>query len=180
MSIYVKNFGDYEVKGVKSFVGMDGYGFNATLYRKGKKVAFCIDEGCGGEVRIDWLAKTPKDVDDKEGWKKYHAAVKVEEDLLDAHIATLPEVDGLKIDAGWFVTDCVSKYELDRDARKMKKQCQTKILFRTSKQKNGGYMIIDAPFSDKAREHVLNKYGKDTEIFNDVFENGGIPSVLQV
>ena len=38
----------YTVKGVKSFRGMEGYGFNATLYNGSKRIAFVIDEGRGG------------------------------------------------------------------------------------------------------------------------------------
>ena len=34
------DFGDYSVKNIKSFIGMEGYGFNANLYRGKKKIAF--------------------------------------------------------------------------------------------------------------------------------------------
>lgn len=45
---------NYEVKNVKTFRGMEGQGFNATLYRDGKRVAFVIDEGCGGCLLFEW------------------------------------------------------------------------------------------------------------------------------
>ena len=38
----------YSVAKVKSFRGTDGYGFNADLMKDGRKIAFVIDEGCGG------------------------------------------------------------------------------------------------------------------------------------
>ena len=39
-----------ELKNVKTFRGMDGYGLNATLYVDGVKTAFVLDEGNGGAV----------------------------------------------------------------------------------------------------------------------------------
>jgi hypothetical protein len=192
MSLTVDNFGEYVVKNVKSFSGMEGLGFNANLYRGKKKVAFLIDEGCGGEVHIDFIVgKSPKNRDDypteeayKKAWEEYRAANKVEEDLLDAHVKTLPKVDSdwggdpLTIDAGWFVTDCVTKWERDRDLRKMAKKCQTKTLYRTSDCKMGAYYIHPKPYSDALATAIRSKYGQDVEIFNEVIDKGGIPSVL--
>jgi len=43
---------DYSVKKVIEFEGMDGSGYNATLYRGSKKIAFIIDEGNGGELIV--------------------------------------------------------------------------------------------------------------------------------
>ncbi len=42
----------YTVKGIKSFQGEEGYGFNATLYRDGKKVATVSDYAHGGPLDI--------------------------------------------------------------------------------------------------------------------------------
>lgn len=44
----------YTVKGVKSFIGNEGHGFNATLYRDGKAVAFVYDDASGGPVAFEW------------------------------------------------------------------------------------------------------------------------------
>lgn len=44
----------YTVKGVKSFIGNEGHGFNATLYRDGKAVAFVYDDASGGPVCFEW------------------------------------------------------------------------------------------------------------------------------
>lgn len=44
----------YSVTKVKSFRGMEGQGFNATLLKNGAKVAFVIDEGNGGCYRYEW------------------------------------------------------------------------------------------------------------------------------
>ena len=47
----------YTIKGVKTFRGMEGQGFNATLCRDGKPVAHVDDEGCGGCYNWRWLVK---------------------------------------------------------------------------------------------------------------------------
>lgn len=44
----------YTVKGIKTFVGMEGHGYNASLYRDGKLVAFVIDDASGGPLQVEW------------------------------------------------------------------------------------------------------------------------------
>jgi hypothetical protein len=170
----VKDFGDYSVKNVKSFMGMEGYGFNCSLYRNGKKVGFCIDDASGGDMHpIQW----DRNID----WKE-------EQRLLNAHVKSLPKVKSsfgngkemeLTIDEGWFVTELVNKWELDRDIRKMKKQCSAKTLFRHSNCKRGSYMILGSPYSDEVKARLIREHGKDVEIFNEVLERGELPSVFK-
>jgi hypothetical protein len=194
MSITVTNFGDYSVKSVKSFMGREGYGFNANLYRGKKKIAFVRDDASGGEVDVDWTCgKPPMNRDDypteeasQQAWAEYHQANQVEKDLLETHLNTLPPapssyegVEPLTIDEGWFVTDCVSKYEADRDLRKMKKQCSAKTLFRKSDAGYGQYQILNSPCDDSVRARLHRDFGNDVEIFNDVLANNEIPSVLR-
>ena len=167
----VKDFGDYSVKSVKSFEGMEGYGFNANLFRGKKKVASAIDSGDGGEVNIRWLDRQDN----------------TEENLLKEHLAKLPKVKtewtgcgDLEIDEGWFVSECVTKWEHEKEIRKMVKQCKIKTLYRNSNHKNGQYGILSAPCDDQVRNWLKNKYGNDIEIFNDVLDEGKVPSVLSV
>ena len=191
--IETKDFGDYCVKAVKSFEGSDGYGFNANLYRGKKKIAFVRDMGCGGEVDIDWLIeKLPKpereydsEKEYKKAWAKYKAERQEEIDLLKAHVATLPSVKSnffpdqpLKIDMGWFITDCVSKWELDKEVKKIAKQCKTKTLFRTPTHNSGQYASLNHVCDDRVRDHLRMRYGNDVEIFNDIIEQGKVPSVF--
>ena len=180
--IHVKDFGDYSVKNVKSFMGREGYGFNCTLYRGKKRVAFCIDDASGGMVDIDW-ANTPNDIKDKKAWDEWRAWRANEQKLLDDHIATLPKVEShgteLTIDEGWFVTDLVSQWEEGKEVRKIQKACSKKILFRTSDCKVGGYYIQNIPYTHEFADKLRAKYGNDVEIFNEVLANGEIPSVLK-
>jgi len=188
----VKDFGDYSVKNVKSFRGHDGYGFNANLYRGNKKVAFLLDEAHGGEVDIDWLAPIPKNENEyaskeakDKAWAKYRRIRDEESGLLDAHVKTLPKVkssfgDGMEltIDAGWFVTELVTEWEKGKELRKYQRQCSTKTLFSTSDQNKGEFFVLKQAFGEKVKTYIETKYGKDVEIFNEIFEQGKIPSVL--
>jgi hypothetical protein len=176
MPIYVKNFGNYSVKNVKSFMGREGYGFNCNLYKGKKMVAFCYDDASGGPVDIDWLPKEYPQVEDKTAWAAYREKCQAEKAELQSHLDTLPEVDwendgfSLKIDMGWFITDLVSKWERERDERKMKKRCQTKTLFRTAEQQEGQHWEINRPIDDRVRNHINKKYGDQlVEIINDRF-----------
>jgi len=45
---------DFSLKGFKTFRGMEGQGFNATLMLNKKEVAFVADDATGGEPRIEW------------------------------------------------------------------------------------------------------------------------------
>jgi hypothetical protein len=49
---------NYTVKNVKNFLGREGHGFNATLYRDGVKVAFVRDMADGGPIRYEWEGGT--------------------------------------------------------------------------------------------------------------------------
>ena len=166
----VKDFGNYEVKSVKSFMGREGHGFNCTLYRNGKKIGECIDDASGGEMYpIHWVSG----VDARE-----------EQRLLNEHIKSLPKVQAhgmeLTINEGWFVTELVTKWETERDIKKLQKKCATKTLFRHSKCKVGGYMIMSAICDEKMRAKLKADYGEDVEIFNDVIAEGKLPSVFQI
>jgi hypothetical protein len=172
MSKYLKpeQMAPYAVKNVKSFMGREGYGFNCTLYRNGKRVATCIDDaGGGGMYPVDWLRTIN---------------AKAEQALLDAHVKTLPPVDSdfggdpLTMDAGWFVTELVNEFEHAKEVRKLKRQCETKTLYRVPTDKEGSYYVWKRPFDEATRNIIVKKFGEDVEIFNEVFEKGGVPSTM--
>ena len=161
---HIENFGEYSVKNIKSFMGREGLGFNANLYKGKKKIAFAYDDASGGEVDIDWIDRN-------------------EEAELDRFCNTLPVLEfenpkvTLTVDAGLFVSELVERF---RDVNKMRKQCRTKTLFRSSDEGYGRYRILNAICDDRTRTHLRTKYGNDVEIFNDVLASGGTPSVLNV
>ena len=107
----------YTVKNIKTFVGMEGHGFNASLYRDGIKVAFVVDDASGGMVDFQW--------DD------YTDPTHKEEHLLEAHCQALPEVEVLKghtmkQDPELFVSRLVEDFNL---RKRLKTSLKKKTIF---------------------------------------------------
>lgn len=162
------NFGEYSVKNVVSFVGMDGYGFNANLYRGKKKVAFCVDDGNGGEVNIHW----------EDGYNGE------ESKLLTEFVKTIPPVpcdiegvESIAVDVSFFVSCLIDVYENQKLIKKLKKQCETKTLFRIPNQRSGEYFVKTLQYSPNIAQIIRSRY-PDAEIFNEVFANNKTPSIF--
>lgn len=134
----------YRVTGVKTFRGREGYGYNATLWRGEKKVAFVMDEGCGGEPRYEWtdgFYDTP------------------EQKLLAAYAASLPPLEHsslgtIPMDSDLFVEGLV--FDADNE-RRLKRLCKTKTLFRVKGDEEGSwrtYAVTGAAIEARiVREH---------------------------
>lgn len=102
----------YSVKGITTFVGMEGHGYNATLYRDGKAVAFAIDDASGGPLSVEWKVSS-------------------EEQLMAEHVAKMPlrECDWadpstgrpalLAVASDLFIEELVNDALLLRDVAKM-------------------------------------------------------------
>lgn len=149
----------YTVKNVKFFRGMEGTGFNCTLYRDGKKVALVDDEANGGEYHFHWFDRA-------------------EEKILDAHVKTLPPEPvenemkkcfpkGMDITPDIFVSQLVSDFEMDS---KWKRACKKGLCFRLKGDSKGYYMTLTCSpqFLDQAKDRMRQKYGdKIEEFIND-------------
>ncbi|UYA98795.1 hypothetical protein P9A53_gp51 [Xanthomonas phage vB_Xar_IVIA-DoCa6] len=91
----------YTVKGLKSFIGNEGSGYNASIYRDGKLVAFAYDDASGGCLNIEWK-------------------VEGEYELMKAYVHSLPEVPEFEAVES-FVDDLVNDAFLLKDAAKLTK-----------------------------------------------------------
>ena len=143
----------YTVKGIKSFKGMEGLGFNATLYRDGRKVAFVTDEARGGCFRYDWVDEA-------------------EEALLDAYVKTQPPVEcdvarhwGMSMDTDLFLAILVSEAETQT---KMKRVARKQTLFRVKGDKPGEYRTLSRPYDNQTKAYLAKVYGDHLEeVFNE-------------
>jgi len=158
---------DYSIKGVKTFRGIDGHGLNATLYRGTKKVALILDEGCGGEMRFDFL-------DFKHGESK-------EEGLFDIFIAEqklrtddtkkdeFGHTERFYFDAARWVNTLVDNMANDK---RFRKACKTKTLFQVGDKIGSGDFICIKGVDAGAREYIQKKYaGEKIRILNDEFKD---------
>lgn len=128
----------YSVKNVKSFMGMEGYGFNATVYRGNKRIGLAIDEGCGGPLtlRID----------------------QDELDELEKHVKTLPDhvcnfddpATGkpcvMSFTTGLFISDMVEKVLYAQDIYKKSKN---KHRIMVIEDHEVSYYKVSVPVDDK-------------------------------
>lgn len=86
----------YTVKNLKSFIGMEGHGFNASLYRNGVLVAFVIDDASGGPLSFDWKDRTQPLVEVKrpssDGKSSFTVKMTAEEHLLYEIVKAMPPI----------------------------------------------------------------------------------------
>lgn len=110
-----------ELKNVKTFRGMEGFGLNADIYINGVKCLLVIDEGCGGEFLYyeNIEHKNPE-------------LVKANIELLDNYIATLPAKTygsmTIEIDRDIFIDNILAEQENEKNRKKMVKLMETAIL----------------------------------------------------
>ena len=142
-----------QLKKVKTFVGMDGYGLNAEVWINGVKCYFVLDEGSGGMMDFTSEARLTKDP----------AKKKLIEDnckLLDDYIKTLPpdtyEYGGkthtMKVDLELFINKLVDEMESEKlqkkQERKMQKLYQTAIVIGKPNDTKYRYMNFKQPLSN--------------------------------
>jgi hypothetical protein len=132
------------VKGIKTFQGMEGSGFNATLYEDGVKLGMVIDEGCGGSY-LYRLASHEK-----------------EREL--ACWARVERQQGMEpLDA--LINDLVVAEE---ERRWLKRNTRKKTVFKLKGQGPGEWSTYNEPYTDKFAAWVRKKHGDDlVEIANE-------------
>ena len=144
---------DYNVKGVKSFRGMEGYGFNATLFRGKVKIAFVIDEANGGCYHYDWFDRA----EDKR--LRDYCETLPKEAVYDMEIAVDPDI---------LVSELVERYENDK---KFSRLCKVSTLFRLKGDPEGQYQVYKkVPYNEAMKKHLVEKYGDTVEeILNEKY-----------
>lgn len=155
----------YTLRRVKTFRGMDGQGLNAELLRDGKVVAFLIDEGCGGEMRFDWMGRG--NTGEEALWDAFIAEEKLkipaDKKLLEGHDTLERDV----YDGSTWVNKKVDDLLNDKRWRRL---CKTNVIYQLGagigteqfyKIKGGAEMIT----------HLRQKYaGQKLRILNDEFK----------
>ncbi len=146
----------YEIKGLKTFKGMEGMGgFNVTLYREGKRIAFVINEDNGG--CFDWQGMS------REEESKLKDICKTIEP--DTSYPSIP----IECDMDIFISVMVGNLEEERDWRR---KCKTKTIVLLHSNSEGQYIQYDYPFSPKLAQHIRTKHGTDLkEIVNERYQN---------
>lgn len=168
------NFGEYSVKKVKTFMGHEGGGYNADLYRGKKKVATVIDQGDGGEPYIYWVDVEAKIVpititNHKDEKCTFHGTP--EQKLFKEHLETLPlqkEFDmELRVSDDWFLSALVEAYE---EGEQLRKWCKKKTVLKLNGQGDGEYSVLPQPYDHNQKASWEKVMGdKLVEIINERF-----------
>lgn len=158
---------EYTLKGVKTFRGMDGQGLNANLMRGNKKVAEILDEGCGGEMRFDFLDFMHGKSKEEDLFNIFIAEQKLRAD--DVKKDEYGHTERFYFDAAHWVDTLVDNMANDKRFRKM---CKTKTLFQVGKDIGGdGFMAMKGT-DLKTRQYIETKYkGQKIRILNDEFKD---------
>lgn len=114
------------VNGVKTFVGNEGYGFNASLYLNGKKVALAIDDAWGGDYDYHWDGKTPEARNaNEQAVREFVAGLPPEKLSADAEgweKALYPDGER-KLELDELVGRLVDEFETEKRLAKQRKTC---------------------------------------------------------
>ena len=137
----------YSVRNVKTFRGMEGEGFNATLYREGRRIAFVIDDASGGDIQIQWANRRTRDVEEKR--------------LLE-FLKTLPkdrwEDQEYDVTPDVFMATLVDQSQIEK---RLKRLFEKKTLFRLREDstEDDNWRVIERPFSPAIKAALVKKYG---------------------
>jgi hypothetical protein len=138
----------YTVKNVKSFRGREGYGFNASLYRDGKRVALVMDAADGGCMSFEF-EKTGAD----------------EETILLCYLkgrTALFAGEAMLLTPDLFIAGLVDDYEIDA---RLRKTCRYATAFRFTGKED--WHVVRIPFSSSLKAALLSKYPEIEEFANE-------------
>lgn len=156
----------YTATKLKTFMGMDCPGYNATLCRDGKPVAEVINDGSGGETMFHWLDAKARVEATIIGYddKPRQVTLTVEEAKLYAFVEALPptEFQGkpMRVSVDMYVEDLISDLEVEKAVKRALKHptvLEGKAIFQWKKH----------PLDDKLRTYIRSKYPSGV-ILNDL------------
>jgi hypothetical protein len=134
----------YSVRKVKTFIGMEGQGFNATLCRDGKPVANVIDDASGGCIDFHWL-------------------VPGEEAALEAVCKQMPPTEFygemLTYNTDMLLSRLVDEHE---NEKRLKRVAKKKTLFRVKGDDPDEWRTLNV-VGEKATRYLASKYGEKLE-----------------
>ena len=152
---------NYSVKNVKTFMGMDTHGFNASLYCENKKVADLIDDGSGGDMMIYW-----KDLDQPRVMvtTKNILGEEVKQRMTKQENAFFKQFKD-HLEAITFLYRMIDNYE---NEKYLKRLCKNKTILELHSHNGEEFIAFSRKYSPEYAEWLRKKYGDDfKEIINE-------------
>ena len=130
----------YEIKNLKTFNGMEGKGYNANLFRDGKKVAELIDSGDGGMVSVREIV--------------FGEVKRIKQEISGKFIDLGEDFQNMKVpmDVSSYLSQLVEEFE-------MKKLCRKYTLMRFKGDSEGFYRKLSLPFTPEVKAVLFRQYG---------------------
>lgn len=157
----------YTVRGIKSFQGREGYGYECSLYRDGKRIGKVVDTAHGGMVDF-YLDKG-----EKEKLDTYCDAIPKKKWDTDDHILSEEDFnkfypDGFPTDCDSFLATMVDAFEYEKkEAQRYKRLCKTKTVY-LLKDSPESLWSIKSQYSEAVAERLRAKHGDNLkEIVNE-------------
>jgi hypothetical protein len=146
----------YTLKGLKSWRGREGYGFQVKLVSDGKVIAEVTDDANGGPIR--W------DIRDQAAMRTFGVAHGMVFTNLSGWEKEL-EVEEVYATAICEMVDALENAQ--RHKKQVRRWCKTETLFRLPDDKEGAYRTIKAVYAPPVRKFILQKYGPTVTIANE-------------
>jgi hypothetical protein len=152
MKTFAQQFPGFALKGVKTFRGMEGEGFNAKILKDGQLLCLAMNAGNGGQSRYEWHSD---------------AARKSLEDLVEEKRAEIPAdqvTEGFN-DRKLFNMDILIEEMLCAflEEKSLLRVLKKKTIFET-----GGKMLqIPKPYGPEVKAFLQKKYPTDLVILNE-------------
>ena len=164
-----------ELKNVKTFRGMEGYGLNADIWINGVKCMFVMDEANGGEFDYEELVHGVKNAGEVK------ALIQELRDYID-NLPKEPMIIGgkpytnekgevmlYKQDMDSYINNILLKQDKEKAQKKMRKQFNTAIVFGVPDAASYQYLNFKRPLSEV---NSLILQGKYNEIKSKYCKNG--------
>jgi len=156
----------YTVKNLKSFQVREGYGFECSLYKDGKRIGTVTDTAHGGMIDFYLDKGEEKILDDycdalpKEQWGNDDCIPKAQFDKF------YPK--GRAIDKDLFVANLVDKFEKNKQ---FKRWCKKQTVYRIDGDKKGSYRTMPILYDSRVKASLENKYkDKGLVIINETIK----------
>lgn len=153
MKTFAQQFPGFLLKGVKTFRGMEGEGFNAKILKEGRLLCLAMNAGNGGQSRYEWESD---------------AARKIMEDLVEVKRSEIPAdqmTEGFN-DRTLFNMDILVEEMLGAflEEKSLRRVLKRKTVFETG----GKLLQIQKPFGPEIKTYLQKKYPTDLVILNEV------------
>lgn len=142
------------VKNVRMFRGMEGFGFNATLYIDGRKSGLVIDEGNGGAYHYQIPASDLKLLEN-------YAALQPER-VLRIGNQTFNKTYKPGIDT--IVGELVSDFEISTKIRRL---CKSNIVFSLKNDTPGNLWTVKGEYSPESAQSIRDKHGNNLAVIHN-------------